>query len=460
MLDGARLVEQERQASTPVRSRRARSTTPRRRSPKRGPAHRSPGRWPVATRAHSAARRSTASPVWLAFCVVFLLGLADFRTAAVASQSRPARAAVVLGLALVLQPREHLHERPARLSAARLPARTLHLDRRARHARARSAPALEACGAARRGASSSSASAIGLNVEDSNVIDVGYAGVIGAQRIADRCDAVRQLSEGGRPQGVRAGRLRRARFATGSSSTAAASRRTRSATRTVRSPTRRTSPATGSAAGRASGTSCPPCISRRSSSTSLCALGLGLVGLRFGGRWLGAALAFAWAAFPFTQYVSMSNTNDAIVPVFLIFGFWLAHLAVGTRGLGRALRLDEVRDAHRRAAVADLSRPGAASSSRARLRRGLPGRHRSLPFRSCCSTRHPVQAAQTFYDRTLKTQINRESPFSLWDWAQYHARGTPRPACRSADSRGPARTRRLRRGVLAAHEDAAAAWPR
>jgi hypothetical protein len=38
---------------------------------------------------------------------------------------------------------------------------------------------------------------------------------------------------------------------------------------------------------------------------------------------------------------------------------------------------------------------------------------------------HPLQAAHTFYDRTLKTQITRESPFSLWDWAQYHARGIP-----------------------------------
>jgi hypothetical protein len=38
---------------------------------------------------------------------------------------------------------------------------------------------------------------------------------------------------------------------------------------------------------------------------------------------------------------------------------------------------------------------------------------------------HPIQAAQTFYDRTLKTQITRESPFSLWDWKQYHARGLP-----------------------------------
>ena len=38
---------------------------------------------------------------------------------------------------------------------------------------------------------------------------------------------------------------------------------------------------------------------------------------------------------------------------------------------------------------------------------------------------HPIQAAETFYHRTVKTQITRESPFSLWDWAQYHARGLP-----------------------------------
>jgi hypothetical protein len=38
---------------------------------------------------------------------------------------------------------------------------------------------------------------------------------------------------------------------------------------------------------------------------------------------------------------------------------------------------------------------------------------------------HPIQAAETFYERTLKTQVIRESPFSLWDWAQYHAQGIP-----------------------------------
>jgi hypothetical protein len=30
-----------------------------------------------------------------------------------------------------------------------------------------------------------------------------------------------------------------------------------------------------------------------------------------------------------------------------------------------------------------------------------------------------------FFDRTIRFQIGRSSPFSLWDWRQYHARGIP-----------------------------------
>src|SRR5439155_23185005 len=66
----------------------------------------------------------------------------------------------------------------------------------------------------------------------------------------------------------------------------------------------------------------------------------------------------------------------------------------------------------------------AATSPGACVRSGIRRRH-------CCrvlhpvARGHPVQAAETFYERTLKTQIMRESPFSLWDWAQYHARGIP-----------------------------------
>jgi uncharacterized membrane protein len=47
-------------------------------------------------------------------------------------------------------------------------------------------------------------------------------------------------------------------------------------------------------------------------------------------------LPFAWAAYPFTQYTSNSNSNDAIGPALLVFGFWLAASPVG-RGVFAAL---------------------------------------------------------------------------------------------------------------------------
>ena len=34
-------------------------------------------------------------------------------------------------------------------------------------------------------------------------------------------------------------------------------------------------------------------------------------------------------------------------------------------------------------------------------------------------------AARVFWDRTLAWQFGRESPFSIWDWRQYHAAGIP-----------------------------------
>ncbi len=71
--------------------------------------------------------------------------------------------------------------------------------------------------------------------------------------------------------------------------------------------------------------------------------GLLLVGRRFGGNRLGVTLAFAWAAYPFTQYMSNSNSNDAIMPVILIWGFWLLSSPFGRGGVRRPRRLGEVR---------------------------------------------------------------------------------------------------------------------
>jgi hypothetical protein len=35
------------------------------------------------------------------------------------------------------------------------------------------------------------------------------------------------------------------------------------------------------------------------------------------------------------------------------------------------------------------------------------------------------EAVRTFWNRTLGWQLGRQSPFSIWDWGQYHARGVP-----------------------------------
>ena len=64
--------------------------------------------------------------------------------------------------------------------------------------------------------------------------------------------------------------------------------------------------------------------------------GLALVGARLGGARLAALLAFGWAAFPFTTYALMSNTNDAIAPAILVWGFWLAS-SPAARGATTAL---------------------------------------------------------------------------------------------------------------------------
>jgi hypothetical protein len=38
---------------------------------------------------------------------------------------------------------------------------------------------------------------------------------------------------------------------------------------------------------------------------------------------------------------------------------------------------------------------------------------------------NPLHAASVFFHRALVWQIGRDSPFSIWDWRQYHAAGIP-----------------------------------
>ena len=274
-LDGEGLVGRGRRDR-----RRAGSTTRAARHRGLDRARRSRGRWRAATpgafggkEINSVARLARAS------ARVFFIGLADLRRPLSAPQPRPARAALVLGLALVLQPRANLHERAARLPAARLPARRMvWIGVRGPAATGVARPSgRSGCSPRRR--SSSAGFRVGLNVAR---LERDRRRLRGRdRRPADRARpvAVRPLPGRGRPQGRAARPTATARSASGSRRTAAASRRTRTATRTARSlhrvhprlPDLRLERQVGRPARRA--------LHARSLFDLLCLLGLALVGL-------------------------------------------------------------------------------------------------------------------------------------------------------------------------------------
>jgi len=149
-------------------------------------------------------------------------------------------------------------------------------------------------------------------------------------------------------------------------------------------------------------------------------LGLWLVGRRFGGPRLAATLAFAWAAYPFTQYASNSNTDDAVMPCLLIFGFWLVSSPVG-RGVFGALS-GWTKFASLVVAPLWLTYPGRRPSGRFLVAFAAAT---AGAFSVVLLEPSPLHELRVFWDHSIAWQKGRSSPFSLWDWRQYHARGLP-----------------------------------
>jgi hypothetical protein len=143
------------------------------------------------------------------------------------------------------------------------------------------------------------------------------------------------------------------------------------------------------------------------------------------GTALGVVLAFGWAAYPFTDYALQSNSNDALLAALVVWALvlfaspvWRAALlglsiatkfatlplvplfAAGERGLmsrveGSRLSLPKLRS---------LFLFGVSLIAVLGLMLALPAIDPGLG---------------TFYDRTIKSQIDRTSPFSVW--GQDHA---------------------------------------
>ncbi|MFN2470774.1 MAG: hypothetical protein ABR583_07245 [Gaiellaceae bacterium] len=264
---------------------------------------------------------------------------------------------------------------------------------------------------------------IGLNVETSKVIDVGYAGVIGAQRIAsgEAPYGHMPVEAGLKPCGPKnsEGAIRERVQTNGRCESANENGDTYGPVSYLAYV-----PGYWLFGWEGRWDDLPAAHFTSIAFDLLALLGLVLVGRRFGGARLAVTLAFAWASYPFTQYASNANTNDSIQPALLVIGFWLVSSPVA-RGASLALsawtKLSALILLPLWASYPDaLRRPRAKAVFLCAF--GLTS---LAAFLVLLLEPSPIEAARVFWDRTFVSQFERESPFSLWDWEQYHARGIP-----------------------------------
>ena len=366
-------------------------------------------------------KKINSKPIWLGFCAIFLLGLADLRRL---WSLRNLDLLVLLGFTASLwyfNRGDIFTSVPlAYPPLLYLLARTLWVGIRGRGSPTRPVWPVWLLVAA---TVFLAGFKVGMNVEASNVIDVGYAGPIGAERIVHEGKAPYghfpvegNLKACGLPDA--SGEIRDRIQTNGRCESA-------NPTGDTYGPVSYESyiPAYLLFGWSGKWDKLPTAHATAILFDLLCILGLGLVGLRFGGARLGATLAFAWAAYPFTQYVSSSNTNDSILPAFLIFGFWLAASPV-KRGVFCALSA-WTKFAPLIVAPLWMTYPDWREiRPQARFVAGFAVATLAA-FSILLLEPHPIHAVGTFWDRTFRPQIHRESPFSLWDWRQYHAKGIP-----------------------------------
>jgi hypothetical protein len=235
---------------------------------------------------------------------------------------------------------------------------------------------------------------IGLNVVDSNVIDVGYSGVIGADRIADKEPIYGNFPTDDQ-SGDTYGPVAYYAYV----------------------PFEQVFPWSGA-------WDDLPAAHAASIFFDLATIaGLFLLGRRIRrgrrGTELGVMLAFAWAACPYTAYALESNTNDALVSLTLVAALLLLASPI-PRGI--ALALSGMTKFAPLALCPLFATYGATA--------GGPGPWRRyarvvIPFAIAFAVTVLVvcfQALQdpglsTFWHRTIGEQGGRDSPFSIWGQA-------------------------------------------
>ena len=228
---------------------------------------------------------------------------------------------------------------------------------------------------------------VALNVADSKVIDVGYAGTIGADRIAD---GDQLYGEGEWPKGIEKGDTYGP------------------VNYLAYLPWEQALPWKGK------WDDLPSAHAAAVTFDVLTLIGLFVLGrrLRAGpeGTLLGAALAYAWAAYPYTLFVLQSNANDTLVAALVVWAlvFLRSPPARGALvALAAAAKFTPI-------VLAPLFATASHDGERWWRRAVLSSLVILVVIAAAFVPWIPDGGLRELYDRTLGYQAGRESPFSIW----------------------------------------------
>lgn len=141
-----------------------------------------------------------------------------------------------------------------------------------------------------------------------------------------------------------------------------------------------------------------------------CLLLLFLIGRRISGNPLGVALAYAWVAFPFTIFATNSGTNDAL-PAALLLAAIYVHLRPFPRGaLLAAAGMTKLAPL---ALLPLFAAHGLQAGTRAR-RLGAFAAGAGLVLAASAALVVTKTDPRTFWDHTIGYQASRDAPFSVW----------------------------------------------
>jgi len=138
-----------------------------------------------------------------------------------------------------------------------------------------------------------------------------------------------------------------------------------------------------------------------------------LLGRRIRGPSLGIALAYAWVSYPFTLFALESNSNDTLVAVLILAALLLASSAPARGAFAALAGLSKFAPL---ALAPLLGTHGLRGSSRAHRRRALAQFLFAFAVTAALVSVPALShdSLHTIYERTIVYQANRDSPFSIW----------------------------------------------